>query len=83
MNPRYRSYTACSIGVGVVWAVLLVLASIFDTGSRRTNIDLVFLGFAIGVAVGDNRSVRLSAYEEVPARRANTLRVSTTCGPLA
>jgi hypothetical protein len=48
MNARYRSYTAYSIGVGVVWAVLLVLAAIFDPASRRNNIFLVFAGFAIG-----------------------------------
>ena len=48
MNARYRTYTAYSIGVGIVWAVLLVLASIFDPAGRRNNIFLVFAGFAIG-----------------------------------
>jgi hypothetical protein len=47
MNARYRTYTAYSIGVGV-WAVLLVLASIFDPAGRRNDIFLVFAGFAIG-----------------------------------
>jgi hypothetical protein len=48
MNARYRTYTAYSIGVGIVWAVLLVLALIFDPAGRRNNIFLVFAGFAIG-----------------------------------
>ncbi len=48
MNARYRTYTAYSIGVGIVWAVLLVVASIFDPAGRRNNIFMVFAGFAIG-----------------------------------
>jgi hypothetical protein len=48
MNARYRTYTAYSIGVGIVWAVLLVLASIFDPASRRNDIFWVGAGFAIG-----------------------------------
>jgi hypothetical protein len=43
-----RSYTAYSIAVGIVWAVLLVLASIFASASKFHNIVVVFLGFVIG-----------------------------------
>jgi hypothetical protein len=48
MNARMRTYTAYSIGVGIVWAALLALASLFDPASKRNNIFLVFFGFAIG-----------------------------------
>ena len=48
MNPRMRSYTTYSIAVGIVWAVLLLLASLLDSASTRHNIFVVFLGFAIG-----------------------------------
>jgi Na+-transporting methylmalonyl-CoA/oxaloacetate decarboxylase gamma subunit len=43
-----KSYTTYSIGVGVVWAVLLLLAWLFDPAGRWHNIVLVFLGFALG-----------------------------------
>jgi len=48
MSPRMRTYTACSIGVGIVWAILLVLASMLDSTSKRDDIFLVFFGFVIG-----------------------------------
>ncbi len=48
MNARMRTYTAYSMGVGIVWAILLVLASLFDPAGRRNDIFLVFFGFAIG-----------------------------------
>jgi len=48
VTPRYRTYTTYSIGVGIVWAVLLVLASIFGSAGKRNNIHVVFQGFAIG-----------------------------------
>ena len=48
MNSLMRSYTAYSIGVGIVWAILLVLASLFDSAGQRNNTFLVFFGFAIG-----------------------------------
>jgi hypothetical protein len=48
MNARMRSYTAYSIAVGIVWAVLLILVSVFASASKRDNILLVFFGFAIG-----------------------------------
>ena len=48
MNPRMRSYTAYSIGVAIVWAVLLVIASLVDSASTRHNIFVVFGGFVIG-----------------------------------
>jgi hypothetical protein len=43
-----RTYTAYSIGVGIVWAIVLVLASLLDPAGKRNNIFLVFFGFAIG-----------------------------------
>ena len=48
MNARMRTYTAYSIGVGIVWAVLLVAASLVDSASKRHDVLLVFFGFAIG-----------------------------------
>lgn len=48
MNSRYRSYTVYGIGVGMVWAVLLLVASRSDSDSKRDNIAMVFEGFAIG-----------------------------------
>jgi hypothetical protein len=48
MNARIRTYTASSAGVGIVWALLLVLASPLDPAGRRSNIFLVFSGFVIG-----------------------------------
>ncbi len=42
------SYTAYGIGVGIAWAVVLVLASLLGTPGKRNNIVLVFGGFAIG-----------------------------------
>jgi len=37
-----RSYTAYSIAVGIVWAVLLVLAWLFASADKRHNILVVF-----------------------------------------
>jgi hypothetical protein len=48
MNARMRTYTAYSIGVGIVWAVLLVAASLLDSASKRNDTLLVFFGFVIG-----------------------------------
>jgi hypothetical protein len=48
MNSRMRSYTTYSIGVAIVWAILLVLASLLDSASTRHNIFVVFGGFVIG-----------------------------------
>jgi hypothetical protein len=43
-----RSYGAYSLGVGVVWAVLLVLAAVFAPAGKRRNVRVVFAGFALG-----------------------------------
>jgi hypothetical protein len=43
-----RTYTAYSVGVGIVWAIILVLALSRDASGRRNNILLVFCGYAIG-----------------------------------
>lgn len=48
MNARIRTYTASSAGVGIVGALLLMLASLLDPAGRRNNIFLVFSGFVIG-----------------------------------
>ena len=48
MKPRMRTYTAYSIAVGIVWAVLLLLASAFASADKRHNIYAVFGGFVIG-----------------------------------
>jgi hypothetical protein len=42
-----RTYTTYSIGVGIVWAIVLVLASLLDPSGKRNDIFLVFFGFAI------------------------------------
>jgi hypothetical protein len=44
MNARTRSYTTYSVAVGIVWAVLLLLAP----ADKRHIIFLVFGGFVIG-----------------------------------
>ena len=48
MNARIRTDTAYSVGVGIVWALLLVLASLLDPAGRRNILFLVFSGFVIG-----------------------------------
>ena len=48
MKPRMRTYTAYSIAVGIVWAVLLVLSFAFASASKWHNILIVFAGFVIG-----------------------------------
>jgi hypothetical protein len=37
MNARIRTYTAYSAGVGIVWALLLVLASLLDPVGKRNS----------------------------------------------
>jgi hypothetical protein len=48
MNARIRTYTASSAEVGIVWALLLVLASLLDPAGRRNKLFLVLSGFVIG-----------------------------------
>ena len=48
MNPRTGNYTAYSIAVAIVWAVILLLASLFASASKRHDIFTVFGGFVIG-----------------------------------
>ena len=48
MNARMRTYTVYSIGVGIVWAVILVVVSLFSPAGKRHNIFLVFGRFVIG-----------------------------------
>lgn len=48
MKRPGSSYTGYSIGVGVVWAVRLILVGAFGSKKRFNNNLLVFSGFAIG-----------------------------------
>jgi VIT1/CCC1 family predicted Fe2+/Mn2+ transporter len=48
MNVRTRSYTAYSIAVAIVWALILLLTSLFASTSKQHTIFVVFGGFAIG-----------------------------------
>ena len=48
MNSRRGTYTTYSIGVGIVWAAVLVLTSIFASPDKRHTIFVVFGGFVIG-----------------------------------
>ena len=48
MNIRTRSYTTYSIGVGIVWAVILVVTSVSASAARWHTILVVFGGFVIG-----------------------------------
>jgi uncharacterized membrane protein YjjB (DUF3815 family) len=47
MNVRRRSYAVYSIGIGIVWAVLLTV-TLLNAADRHRNIPLVLAGFAIG-----------------------------------
>ncbi len=47
MSKRLGSYSAYCVAVGVVWAVLLVLAALLDSASTRNAVLLVFAGFVI------------------------------------
>jgi hypothetical protein len=42
------TYITYSIGVAIVWAVLLVLVAILAPAHKRNNIFVFFGGFAIG-----------------------------------
>jgi hypothetical protein len=64
MRARMRTYTAYSIGVGIVWAILLVLASVFASPSKRHAIFVVFGGFVIGWL-----SATIARYVYPPPRR--------------
>lgn len=48
MTARTGSYTTYSVGVGIVWAVLLVLASVLAPAGKLHTIFVVFGGFVIG-----------------------------------
>ena len=48
MKLRLRTYTAYSIGCGVVWAVILVVTASVGSESKRDTLLLVGLGWAIG-----------------------------------
>jgi len=63
MRPRMRTYTACSLGVAIVWAILLVLAPLLAPAGRRHNIFLVFR-FAIG-----GLSPTIARYVYPPSKR--------------
>ena len=48
MNIQTRSYTTYSIAVGIVWAVILVVTSVFASAAKWHTILVVFGGFVIG-----------------------------------
>jgi hypothetical protein len=48
MNVRRGTYTTYSIGVGIVWAVILVLTWLLASPGKAHTIFVVFGGFAIG-----------------------------------
>jgi hypothetical protein len=48
MNARRGTYTTYSIGVGIVWAVILLMVSLFSSAEQRHTIFVVFGGFVIG-----------------------------------
>jgi len=48
MNARRGTYTSYSIAVGIVWAVILVLVSLFGPADKRHTFFVVFGGFVIG-----------------------------------
>jgi hypothetical protein len=48
MRARRNTYTGYSIGVGIAWAVRLVIAWAFEPADKRRKTVLVFLGFVIG-----------------------------------
>lgn len=48
MNAQRGTYTAYSIGVGTVWAAILVIASLVSPADKRKTIFLTFGGFTIG-----------------------------------
>jgi hypothetical protein len=48
MKARRNTYTGYSIGVGIAWAVRLVLVWRFAPADKRKSNILVFLGFVIG-----------------------------------
>jgi len=48
MKLNLRTYTAYSIGCGVVWAIILVLVASVGDESKRNTILLVFRGWVVG-----------------------------------
>ena len=48
MNIQTRSYTAYSVAVGIVWAVILVVTSVSASAAKFHTILVVFGGFVIG-----------------------------------
>jgi membrane protein DedA with SNARE-associated domain len=48
MKSQLRTYTAYSIGSGVVWTIILIFASFAASASKRETLLLVCFGWAIG-----------------------------------
>jgi hypothetical protein len=63
---RHRSYTVYSIGCGVVWAVILIIAAAKGSSSLH-NLLMVFGGFAIGWL---SATIARSVYPPPKSRRA-------------
>ena len=52
-----RTYAVYSIGVGIVWAVILVMVSLHSPASKRDKIFLIFGGVRHWMGVRDDRSL--------------------------
>jgi hypothetical protein len=48
MRRSLRTYTAYSVGCGVVWAVLLIAGTLAGNGSASHTVLYVFLGWVLG-----------------------------------
>ena len=48
MRRSLRSYTAYSIGCGLVWAALLIVGALAGNGSASHTVLYVFLGWVLG-----------------------------------
>jgi hypothetical protein len=52
MNPRFRTYTTYSIGLAVVWAVILIGVHAKGNSDKFHTFLLIFLGYGIGWTSG-------------------------------
>lgn len=48
MSSRFRTYTTYSIGTLIVWALVLLVATLIDSPSTLHTFWLVSLGFFLG-----------------------------------
>jgi hypothetical protein len=67
VNARKGTYTTYSIGVGIVWAVILVMVSLASSADKRHTFFVGLRRVRHRMGFRDDSSLRLSAPEEVPA----------------